>query len=402
MNTKSHEHNSFKDKGVSNTKFALVLSGGGFNGAFQVGSLKYLSDNWRAITGLATPMKFDLISGVSAGAINGALVAMNELSLLHNLWVNKIGRLGASEIYNSDFIDTHSQSDYLKIRINIKNLAKKFFSKIHLEMSAMDKIALIISQSTRQQVIDKYLQLFYDTVKSQMGEFKAIADNEPLRKKLALYLDRSKIKNTIFTCGFVSLNSGKYHSVKQDDFLSNDDFVGGVLSSSSIPFVWNPVPKVSFNCGQEQILAFNNVDGGVMNVSPLGDVIKLIEEDKEECRYKIFVINCNSGTPKYEDCSESSIGAIISRSFYQLTLTEIFNNDIQHFMQVNDLVKQVEKSGSNLQLKTLNNRPLRSFDAVVISPERGDELGNPLVANEKLIHQRMAQGYQCAKKAIIF
>ena len=78
------------------TKFALVLSGGGFNGAFQVGALKYISENWKAISGLDTPMKFDIISGVSTGAINGALVAMNELDLLHNLWINQIGKLGAS------------------------------------------------------------------------------------------------------------------------------------------------------------------------------------------------------------------------------------------------------------------------------------------------------------------
>ncbi len=384
------------------TKFALVLSGGGFNGAFQVGALKYLSDNWRAITGLTSPMKFDVISGVSAGAINGALVAMDELSLLHDLWVNRIGRFGASEIYTSDFIETRSQGDNLKIKVDVKSLAQKFFSKVRFEMSAMDKLGLIVSQSTRQQVIDKYLEIFYDLVKAHLGEFKAIADNDPLRKKLHKYLDRSKIKDTVFTCGFVSLNTGAYHSVKSDQFVSNDDFVAGVLSSCSIPFVWNPVPRLAYDNGSETVHCFNNVDGGVMNVSPLGDVIKLINEDKDECRYRIFVINCNSGSPKYEDFSERSIGAIVSRSFYQLTLTEVFNNDIQHFMQINDLVKQVEKDGKGLQLKSLGNRPLRSFDATIISPDRAEELGNPLVANEKLIYQRMAQGYQSAKRAIIF
>lgn len=29
------------------TKIALVLSGGGFNGAFQVGALEYLKQNWK-------------------------------------------------------------------------------------------------------------------------------------------------------------------------------------------------------------------------------------------------------------------------------------------------------------------------------------------------------------------
>jgi NTE family protein len=36
-------------------KTALVLSGGGFKGAFQVGALKYLKDNWSKIDPLHSP-----------------------------------------------------------------------------------------------------------------------------------------------------------------------------------------------------------------------------------------------------------------------------------------------------------------------------------------------------------
>ena len=35
-------------------KIALVLSGGGFNGAFQVGALNYINENWKKITGLTS------------------------------------------------------------------------------------------------------------------------------------------------------------------------------------------------------------------------------------------------------------------------------------------------------------------------------------------------------------
>ena len=384
------------------TKFALVLSGGGFNCAYQVGAINYIAENWRAISGLSTPMKFDIIAGISGGAINGSLVAMDKLSLLHNLWVNKIGKIGASEIYNSDFIDTHSTSDKLKIKIDLKALAKKYFSKIKVELGLFDKVGLLFSKNKRKVVIDSYLSEFYQVVKEELSEFKAIADNSPLHEKLKLYLDRGQIKDTIFTCGFVSLDSGLYHSVKHTDFSSEEDFVLGVSASSAIPFIWNPVNKISFQSGTQTIQSFNNVDGGVMNVSPLGDVIKLIAEDQEECRYKLFVINCNSGIPKQEDYSSKSIGSIIARSFYQLTLNEVFNNDINQFMQLNEITKQLEKINQQVPLTTNSNRPIKSFEAVIISPERADELGNPLVANDKLIYQRMAQGYSSARKNIIF
>lgn len=51
---------------------ALVLSGGGARGAYQAGVLKGISNIAHAL-GMTNP--FDIISGVSAGAINGACVA---------------------------------------------------------------------------------------------------------------------------------------------------------------------------------------------------------------------------------------------------------------------------------------------------------------------------------------
>ena len=379
------------------SKFALVLSGGGFNGAFQVGALKYIQDNWKSITGLDTPMKFDIVSGVSAGAINGALVAMNEMDLLHDLWINRIAKMGASEVYTSEFLDTDTKNDKLQFRLDLKQLAKRLSVKVDLDLAMCKKIGLIFSKKKRKEVIDEVLQKLSESVKSNIRNFRSIADNTPLFDKLKIYLDRSKIKDTVFTCGFVSLNSGVYHSVKHDSFASDADFVSGVLASTSIPVIWAPVDKVSYFNGKDLVNSHNNVDGGIMNVSPLGDVIKLIHDDQEECRYKIIVINCNCGIPQYEAFSNKSIGAIAARSIYDLSLTEIFNNDLNHFLQVNDLVKQVEWLEKGLLSK--DGLRIKAFDAMVISPEISCDLGSPLVANEKLIYQRMAHGFQQAGKA---
>lgn len=379
------------------TKFAVVLSGGGFNGAFQVGALKYLSENWKKITGVITPMKFDIISGVSAGAINGAMLAQNELSKLLSLWTDKIAKNGASEIYTSDFLDTNSKDDKLHFRLDAGGLAKRLSLHIDLKLGLFEKLGLVFSKDKRRAILNEALVQLQQAVKANLNRFRSIADNTPLSKKLHEYLDRSKIVDTIFSCGFVSLNTGTYHCVKHEDFASNSDFINGVLASTAIPMIWEPVDKVAFYAGSTFIISHNNVDGGVMNVSPLGDVIKLISEDTDECRYKIFVINCNSGHAKYEPFSNKSIGAIAARSVYELSLTEVFNNDISHFLQINDLVKQAEASGKGLQLRGSNNRPIKAFDAVVICPERGVDLGSPLVANEKLITHRLGHGYDRAK-----
>ena len=63
---------------MSPKKIALVMSGGAFNGAFQMGALKFIHDHWNELFPGRPVMKFDIITGVSVGALNGALIASNR------------------------------------------------------------------------------------------------------------------------------------------------------------------------------------------------------------------------------------------------------------------------------------------------------------------------------------
>ena len=68
-------------------KTALVLSGGGSRGAYQAGA-------WRALEELG--IKFDMVVGVSVGAINGAMVVQNERVFSEDLW----RRIEADNVFN--------------------------------------------------------------------------------------------------------------------------------------------------------------------------------------------------------------------------------------------------------------------------------------------------------------
>lgn len=378
-------------------KIALVLSGGGFNGAFQVGALNYIQENWNKITGLTSPMKFDLIAGVSAGALNGALIAMNKLDLLNDLWINKIGKNGVTEIYTSDIIDTSSTSSEIKLKVDLKSISKRLIPEIDLQFGFLKKLGLVFSKKKRKQILDKLLSKVEKGIKVNYSNLKSVADNTPLKRKLEKYISQREMKGTKYYCGFVSLDTGKYHSVHSDSFLTNEDFINGILASTAIPVVWKPVPKINFRTPSGIICSTNNVDGGVRNVSPLGDIIKLINE--EDAEYKIIVINCNSGTVKQEDFGKKSIGAITSRSVYDIALTEIFNNDVNHFMKINELVKQTKQVCDNVILKNKYAKELKAFDAVVINPHKDIDLGSALVANEDLISYRILHGRAMAKEA---
>jgi NTE family protein len=57
---------------------ALILSGGGALGAFQVGAERYLREE--------KDYRWDLIAGVSTGALNGAMLATGRHERLYELW----------------------------------------------------------------------------------------------------------------------------------------------------------------------------------------------------------------------------------------------------------------------------------------------------------------------------
>lgn len=56
---------------------ALVLAGGGARGAYQIGV-------WRALAELEIP--FDIITGTSVGALNGALIMQNDYQVAEEMW----------------------------------------------------------------------------------------------------------------------------------------------------------------------------------------------------------------------------------------------------------------------------------------------------------------------------
>lgn len=66
-----------KNKDPKTTKRALVLSGGGSRGGYEIGV-------WQAMKELG--MDIDIVTGTSVGAINAAMVCIGDLSLAKKLW----------------------------------------------------------------------------------------------------------------------------------------------------------------------------------------------------------------------------------------------------------------------------------------------------------------------------
>lgn len=150
-------------------KRALVLGGGGAKGAFQVGALEYLIE--------VKEYKFDVIAGVSVGALNGTMLAMHRFDQLKEIWRS----ISNSKVYSGG--------------LNPGTLiAMALFGK------------------------------------------KSIYSNQPLWEMLKFYLTKeslAKIDGDLFI-GMTSLVTGQYMVARPSD----SQFPAEVLASTVMPIVW--------------------------------------------------------------------------------------------------------------------------------------------------------------------
>lgn len=371
-------------------KTALVLSGGGFKGAFQLGALKHIRDNWHLFDSDHPEMKFDVIGGVSVGSLNGLLLAMDQFDELEMLW-EQVGKNGVGEIYTSDFIETSPDQTNPNptLRLSLS------WDKLRHHFPETAKNILLKALFNKKSIIE--------SLKREFQEFKSIASNDPLKEKLIRLTRRDQIRDTIYTCGYVSLDDGKYHSKRHTDFATDADLVDAILASTAMPIIWRPVDAIASQ--NPKATHRNAVDGGIRDVSPLGDVIREISRLDATDTYTIVVINCSSGEVEVDDFDKKNIAQIALRSLVDIAITEIFNHDIKEFVDKNFILEQIQKKYPGEVIFDYNfaqdrpGIPLRYFNSIIIQPD-ANQLGDSLTANRIQIEHRVRHGIEKAALAL--
>ncbi len=362
-------------------KYALVLSGGGFKGAFQLGALKHIFANGIPHNdGMDTNVKFDIVVGVSVGALNGALVAMNRFDLLEQLW-DDVAKKGHTEIYTSDILNVTDDPNETKITPDFGAVLKKILPSS-------------IFGTVLQFIFDR------DEVMAEIGanfkKLKGLADNTPLLNKLKTVVAKNNFPaDVVYRCGFVSLTDGKYYALGPDDFDSDKDLQLGIVASTAIPIVWPPMPRIKTKNG----VIKNSSDGGVRNITPLGDVIGFIKKQQQPNeQWHIIVINCNSQEEAASDI-EYGIADVALRAINDIMTNEIFQSDMSEFLRINELVNQVEmakaagKIASDFELTDPKGTILRSFNIKIIEPAQQKDVGSTLDSSRKAIQKRFKAGF---------
>jgi NTE family protein len=288
-------------------KTALVLSGGGAKGAFQVGAEKYA----REVKGY----KWDIIAGVSVGALNGVMLAMGKYQRLFDLW----NTISNKQVYTGGF--------------DLWSIIKLLFGA------------------------------------------KSFYGNEPLRKMLVQEFEPDKIKVDL-RIGSVSLVTGEYKQfTAADQHLSE-----AILASTVMPVIWEPVTV------SPELLGM--VDGGVRNVSPIGDVL---DADPGE----IVIINCGSENASALAQPPDNVIKIGGRTL-DILLNELFVSDMNEFVRTNRLVQEAITQQATLH--SASGKPLKCFEYKLIEPSA--PLGDTLDFSQPTIQQSLRAGMERARQVL--
>lgn len=321
-------------------KAGLVLTAGGARGAYQAGVLKRIGEI-KALKGRSSP--FPIVTGASAGAINGAMIAAHSdafcegSQLLAKLW----GKLEFSDVIRTD--------------------------------------APAMLGNLRKLVMDISLGGLFGA-----GRVAALLDASPLREFLRQRLPLERLPDLIANRHLyaVGITATSYHSGRAYTFVQGRKGhptwlrsrrvalpvpleVDHICASAAIPIVFAPVP-LSIN---DSPIYFG--DGAMRMVTPLSPAIRLGAE-------RVFAIGIRSFESAEELLATELRHAADGESTAQIRrpplaqicgvfLNAIFldhlDADIEHLERMNRLVDELEHP----VLRDLSE-PLRRVEPMVLSP----------------------------------
>ncbi len=320
---------------------ALVMSGGGAKGSFELGVADYLIRDLK--------VNPEVFVGVSTGNLNAAMLAqgkgetglIDQLDALKGIW---FGLKENDDIYNDRF----------------PGYIMKFLAAI----------------------------------------FKAdsVYSNKPLWQLIEKNVDIGKLKNSGRTLrvGVVGLMSGEYYTVDGSYPMIREM----VRASASIPVFFNPV-ELDFRPGEKEWF----VDGGVRDVTPLGaafDALKDLATSTEANDIdNIYVILASPlRSDRIAEYKNIDSGIEIMKRSLSLLMNEVYLTDLQAALNINAAVKYYRELLAQIPnaLKGFPFEGYRFANIILIEPEV--EYMDALDFSPEKIRAAFAAGRERARLAV--
>lgn len=312
-------------------KTALILSGGGARGAYQVGVLKGLAE----ILPEKKISPFQILSGVSAGAINCSKLASdiehfnNAVEKLIYLW----SKITTDQVFKTDFLT---------------------LNKFSLGFFGEKKMNSLLETSPLQELIEKFC------------DFKKISQN----------LENGVIESMIITANNYDQSSAisfiqtrTHHSVwKESRRQAHLATIGAehIMASSAIPMLFPPI----------QIGKDFYGDGCVRNSTPCSPAIRMGAE-------KLFVIGVRTQldaekfkqweTRQEKKSAHTPSMIKILNTLLNAVLLDSVEQDVMRIERINRLARQVNKlhkTQESKDSKSQSDDGLKVIPALCISPSQ--------------------------------
>ncbi len=198
---------------------AIVLSGGGSKGSYQIGV-------WRALRKLH--IKYDIVTGTSVGALNGALMVQNKFHKAIKLW----SKINMELLFGDEATNSTKIKDVLNMyRIN-------FFKNGGMDVKILE------------DVIDKYIDK--DTFYNSKIDFGLVAVN--LSGKKAVQMKKKDIPKDKLT-DYLMASASCYPAFQKKDIDGNKFIDGGVFDNMPI--------NLAIDLGADSIIAVDLCAPGI-------------------------------------------------------------------------------------------------------------------------------------------
>lgn len=338
-------------------RHAFCLPGGGAKGSVQLGSIMCLREHG---------IEADMLFCTSAGSLNGIMIAMKKYDLLNDLW----GVSGASG-GKSIFGDYLAKLEEGKLKANVDQIR----DTITKEIGFVDKVSLVTKKGQK-----KVLQKVIDNAKN----IDHILDNKPLFDTLAQHVRIADVK-VPFSCTLVSLYDGALYTVQHDKFKDDYNLQLGVLASTSIPGICQPIKEIHLADGT---IIFDAVDGGLRSSSPLPQMMNAIDYNY---RWIAWGMNCNSIKQQINKSHKNLItqaGAAVD-----IMLNDGFSRDVRMTERINKWATEDPEWARRNDVK---------FATIFNIEAPLDQEGNPLLGSTldfrtEWLQKRYDLGYAAAK-----
>ncbi len=302
-------------------KTALVLSGGGARGAYQVGVVHGILSVLRQLN---IDHPFQILSGVSAGAINTAYLASRSDHLV-----------AASRDLSSFWGNLHSENVY---ETGIGSLGKIGFNW------ALD----LVSGDLRKT-----------------RSANALLDITPLTNLCRKHINFPRIEKNLKLghIDAVSVSATAYHSAECHSFFSSNQPVipwqrknrvglqtsialSHMLASAAIPLLFPPVAIADTWYG----------DGCIRNTAPLSPAIHLGAN-------RIIAIGVRHSKPQSLGSPHRATSATILSSLINAVLLDGLDTDLERLARINHTLSLIDHNHAS-------DSPLRPIDWLYISPSK--------------------------------